>query len=89
MDILQIGGGDTKMTTIMTTQLHKTQQAELLLRTTDEEAPVHVIGKLLIALATLNILIASKLEAVSEPYRPWLRDEHLIQALERSLKETC
>ena len=86
LDTLQIGGDDTKMTMITTTQLHK----RLLLRTTDEEAPVHVIGKLLTALATLNISsIALRPEAVSELPRPWLRDEHLIQALEQSLKETC
>lgn len=73
LDILQIGGEDIKMTMITITQLQKRQH-----------------GKLLTALATLSILSAIRLEAVSEPFhQPWLRDEHLIQALERSLKETC
>ena len=81
------------MTTITTTQLQEIQRAGLLLRTTDEEAPIHAIGKPLTDLVTLNILIiniALRLETVLEPFhRPWLRDEHLIQALERSLRETC
>ena len=61
-----------------------------ILQTGVEDIKMTIVGKLLTDLATLSILSAIRLEAVSEPFhQPWLRDEHLILALERSLKETC